>query len=257
MKVFGIIGNPLEHSFSPAYFNHKFKEEKIKAAYHSFCLQDISEFTNLVKHHDIQGLNVTIPYKTTVIPYLSELDELAKEIQSVNTIYIRRENKSVFCKGYSTDVLGFEKALNLFIGHQNISKALVLSTGGSSKAIAYVLRKKGISFRFVSRQENKVTKLTYPKLNKNIMEETQLIVNTTPLGMFPYESRFPDIPYQYLNSAHYLFDLVYHPKETIFLKKGKAQNAKTENGYRMLIFQAEAAWKIFSKHLNHNFSCFT
>ena len=216
MKKFGLIGFPLEHSFSRKFFSEKFEKENIDAVYNLYELENINLFSKLVKNENLYGLNVTIPYKEAIIPFLDKIDETAKKIGAVNVIKFDKNQNQLI--GYNSDCVGFEKSL-LPLLKSHHSKALILGTGGASKAINYVLQKLNIETKFVSRTANK-NQLTYQDLTKEIMEQFTIIVNTTPLGMFPKIETFPPIPYIFLTSNHLLFDLVYNPKETAFLKYG-------------------------------------
>lgn len=241
MKKFGLIGFPLSHSFSKKYFSEKFINENIQGVeYGSYPLEDISALAALLKSEPmLVGLNVTIPYKEKVIPFLDELSDEVMEIGACNCISIKDSK----LKGYNTDVIGFEKSLlkKLMPHHQ---QALVLGTGGAAKAVYFILRKHHIPFLKVSRT-NGENQIKYESLSKEIIESHQLIVNTTPLGMFPDMNTFPPIPYEYLGSQHYLFDLVYNPEKTIFLSRGEERGAAIENGADMLVDQAEASWDIW------------
>lgn len=243
MKKFGLIGFPLTHSFSKKYFTEKFIRENISAVeYDSYPLEDISEFLSLLNSQPLlAGLNVTIPYKEKVIPFLDELSAEVRQIGACNCISI----KGTKLIGYNTDVIGFEKSLKkkLKSHHQ---KALVLGTGGAAKAVYYVLEKNNIPFLKVSRSAGD-DQQSYESLTSEIIESHQLIVNTTPLGMYPDINSFPAIPYESLDSKHYLFDLVYNPTKTVFLSKGQERGADIENGADMLIDQAEASWDIWMR----------
>jgi shikimate dehydrogenase len=245
MKQFGLIGLPLKHSFSKKYFSEKFLLENIDAQYDLFELKDISDFKVLVKDKAIFGLNVTIPYKEKVMQYLDELDDTAAQIGAVNVIKFIRNNGTLTLKGYNSDAIGFENSLkpHLKSYHKN---ALILGTGGASKAIDYTLRKLGIRTTFVSRMP-KSGVLTYGQLTDEIMSDNLLIVNASPVGTFPHADECPDIPYQHVGSQHFLYDVVYNPAETLFLKKGKEQGAMGLNGEAMLIGQAQAAWEIWNE----------
>ena len=239
-KTFGLIGKNLSHSFSPTYFNQKFARENIpNAEYLPFPLKDIQEFTALLEL-DIIGLNVTIPYKEQIIPYLDELDPIAKEIGAVNTIKFV-SGKTI---GYNSDVIGFEKSLVSFLGADTAQDALVLGSGGASKAIRFVLDKWNLPFVLISRQSGD---MTYEDLSQETIENHPLIVNCTPLGMHPDINECPPIPYDFLTEKHYLFDLIYNPQKTLFLKKAEAKGARTVNGYDMLCYQAEESWNIWNK----------
>ncbi|MBB4119853.1 shikimate dehydrogenase [Mesonia hippocampi] len=237
---FGLIGKNIEYSFSRAYFKHKFETENINASYKNFDLKDLSEFPAVFKKNHLKGLNVTIPYKEEIIPYLDALSPEAKTIGAVNTITLKN-NKLI---GHNTDAFGFKNSLTPLL-EKHHEKALILGTGGASKAIAYVLKTLGIAYTFVSRK-NTSTNLSYTELSPLIIQAHNLIINCTPLGTFPNIETSPNIPYQHLNSQHLLYDLVYNPPLTTFLKQGKKQGCKTINGLKMLELQAEKAWKIWN-----------
>ncbi len=244
MRNFGLIGFPLVHSFSKRFFTDKFEREEIDAHYDLFELKNLNEFPALIQQFALNGLNVTIPYKEKVMAYLDELDETATQIGAVNVIQFIRNGNDLKLKGYNSDAIGFEKsivpALKDFHHH-----ALILGTGGASKAIDYVLQKLGLDTLLVSRHLNSVG-LTYGQLNQNILSKYTVVVNTTPVGTFPHTDECPDIPYEFLTSKHLLYDVVYNPSETLFLKKGKERGAQTLNGEGMLIGQAIAAWEIWN-----------
>ena len=243
MKQYGLIGKTLSHSFSKKYFEEKFKRENINAVYENFELNDISQVEGLFSiHSNLCGLNVTIPYKEQIIPYLDEVDEQARKIGAVNTIYIDKEIGKM--KGYNTDVYGFKQSLKPFLENQH-QRALILGTGGASKAVAYVLNELGITTAFVSRTPQLENQLSYDELNENILASFLLIVNTTPLGTFPNVDEKPTINYDAITPNHLLYDLVYNPAETAFLKEGKKRGALTINGEQMLQLQAEKAWEIW------------
>lgn len=239
MRKFGLIGYPLKHSFSPGYFADKFKREGIEdARYDLYELEEISAFKDLTKE-DLVGLNVTIPYKEKVIPFLHEMSEEAIEIGAVNTI--KFENERLI--GYNTDCFGFEASLLSFCGDQLPDRALVLGSGGASKAVGYTLQKMGVNFQFVSRRKGY---LNYSDLDKKYFSENLLIVNATPLGTWPDVESAPDLPYEEINEKHFLYDLVYNPEKTLFLSLGEKQGASIKNGYDMLKLQAEKAWEIWN-----------
>lgn len=244
-KNYGLIGYPLGHSFSKKYFTDKFRKEKINAKYFLFELEKLDNFTDLFKDKRLSGLNVTIPYKEKIIGLVDELDDTAKSIGAANVIKIDRKNKDIKLTAYNTDAIGFEQSIAPFIQSYH-KKALILGTGGASKAIDYVLRKMDIETQFVSRKKTDKT-ITYESLNKDLIKDNLIIINATPLGTFPDIESFPDIPYQYITDKHLLFDVVYNPAETIFLKKGKEQGATIINGEEMLVNQAEAAWNIWNQ----------
>ncbi len=248
IRTFGLIGFPLEHSFSARYFSEKFKRENITdAQYINFPLPTIEFFPEIFKKgYYILGLNVTIPYKQSIIPYLHSCSEAVKEIGAVNTIKIQWENtNSPFMKGYNTDEYGFRTSLLECIKPYH-KKALILGTGGASKAIEYVLKELGITFLNVSRSPVEENQIGYRALNEDILSEYTLIINTTPVGMYPHINDFPPIPYQYITSKHLLYDLIYNPEITEFMRKGQQQGATVVNGLKMLYLQAEKAWEIWN-----------
>ena len=241
MNKYGLIGRHIDYSFSKTFFNNKFDREQIKASYHNFDLQDIAEFPELIPNtKNLSGLNVTIPYKEQVIPYLDCLDDNAKAIGAVNTIKFTKHG----LKGFNTDYIGFQKALQPFLS-KNHNKALILGTGGASKAIAYTLDELDITYKFVSRNPKK-EELSYTDLNQDILKAYTLIINCTPLGTHPNIEAKPDIPYHLLTSHHLAYDLIYNPAETTFLELARKQGATTTNGLVMLQEQAKAAWQIWN-----------
>ncbi len=245
MKKFGLIGYPLSHSFSKKYFNSKFEKEKLTDhSYELFPLKKIENFNILIKNHpDLQGLNVTIPYKQKIISYLEECSPEAKAIGAVNTIKIK--NNKLY--GYNTDVYGFENSLKPLLQphHKN---ALILGSGGAAQAVIFVLKELNILYKIISRSKEKGD-FTYNETGSIDFENYNIIINTTPLGMSPEINACPNIPYERLNSNCLLYDLVYNPEETLFLKKGKQQGALTKNGLEMLYLQAEKAWEIWNDSL--------
>lgn len=237
MRHYGIIGYPLLHSFSAKYFNEKFESKKIDAEYSLYPLAE-HEFDKANEYLDsLDGLNITFPYKQAIIPYLNHLDETAAAIGAVNVVYNR--------VGYNTDCLGFMESIRPLLRSYD-KKALVLGTGGASKAICYGLKKLGIEPTLISRTPHGSI-LGYDSLDNNLMNSHSIIVNCTPLGMFPDVETYPVIPYELVTERHLLFDCVYNPSETLFLKKGKEQGATIQNGIEMLIGQAKAAWQIWNK----------
>ena len=237
MKKFGLIGKSLKHSFSKDFFNQKFKELNLdNYQYNNYEITHVNELVNLIKNTDIIGLNVTIPYKTKIIKILDKIDDKAKKIQAVNTIKIKN-NKII---GYNTDVIGFEKSISPLI--KGRKKALILGDGGASKTVQYVLNKKRIEYTVISRSGSK----NYHNINKEDILNHTIIINTTPLGMFPNLESYPDIPYQYINKKHLIFDLIYNPEETHFLKKAKSKGCEIKNGLEMLKIQANESWKIWT-----------
>ena len=245
MKQFGLIGLPLGHSFSKKFFSTKFETENIDAQYDLYELQNVLELLDLKEKPQLCGLNVTIPYKQQVIPLLDELDETAAEIGAVNVIKFIRKDGGLRLKGYNSDAIGFENSISPLLKGCH-KKALILGTGGASKAIDYTLRKLGITTTFVSRTA-KDGALTYGQLTKDVMAEYLVIVNASPVGTFPHVDECPDIPYQFLTTRHLLFDVVYNPAETLFMKKGRDAGATALNGEEMLIGQAIAAWEIWNR----------
>jgi shikimate dehydrogenase len=242
----GLIGNTLSHSFSKTYFEEKFKKLELPSrSYSLFELDDISDFTELLKKNpEIKGLNVTIPYKEAIIPFLDELDEEAKEIGAVNTIKISIKDGKQYLKGYNTDVFGFRNSIKPFLLNTH-ERALILGTGGASKAIDYVLKNLGIQTLFVSRNPIE-GQISYTDINEYVMKCHKLIVNCTPLGTAPNVAEKPNIPYKLINDSHTLMDLVYNPEKTEFMKLGKAEGAVVLNGLSMLQQQADRAWEIFN-----------
>ncbi|MCD6010271.1 MAG: shikimate dehydrogenase [Flavipsychrobacter sp.] len=239
--LFGIIGFPLAHSFSPAYFKKKFAEQNTDAVYEPFLLNSIEEFPALLQANPtIEGLNVTIPYKEAVLPYLDELDNVAAEIGAVNCIVFKNGKT----KGYNTDIIGFEQSLNPLLQPQH-THAMILGTGGSSKAVAYVLKQLGIAYQFVSRVKQN-NYLVYEELTPEIIDRHKLIINTTSLGMYPSMESAPALPYNAIGAQHLLYDLIYNPEETVFLTRGKDQGAAIKNGFEMLQLQADASWDIWA-----------
>lgn len=245
MRKFGLIGYPLSHSFSPAYFAQKFAKEGISGcSYDAFSIETIDKLPELLQNNrELEGLNVTIPYKKQVIPFLQESTDAVEKMGACNCIHIKDGRLT----GHNTDVVGFEESLKPKLGAEH-SKALILGTGGAAAAVEYVLEKMGISFLSVSRQrgENQ-NQITYADLTEELITDYKLIINTTPLGMYPAVDNCPDIPYHHLTPSHYLFDLIYNPQETLFLKKGAERGAVTKNGDDMLIIQAEESWKIWNQ----------
>lgn len=240
MDYYGLIGYPLSHSFSPGYFNQKFMDLGIHASYSAYPLEHIQQFCDLIQTQPFKGINVTIPYKESIIPLLDEIDPVAKEIGAVNTILF--ENGKT--KGYNTDSSGFEKSLTSWLPQGESIKALVLGNGGAAKAVFYVLRNLGIDYQIVSR--NKSNGLVYEEVNEKIFSDHRLIINTTPLGMYPHTDQSPKLPYEWLNEKYFLYDLIYNPEKTLFLTEGFNRNSKIKNGYEMLINQAEDAWTIWN-----------
>jgi shikimate dehydrogenase len=242
MRLFGLIGHPLSHSFSKKYFTEKFeKEGRADCRYELFPIESIKEIPALLKQYpDLLGLNVTIPYKEQIIPFLNEKNNIVEQINACNCIHISKGK----LKGYNTDVAGFELSLQPQLRSHH-KKALILGTGGASKAVEFVLRQKGIAIHYVSRKEQPGY-YTYEQLTPALMADHTLIINTTPVGMYPSVDESPPIPYGSLTASHYLFDLVYNPAKTLFLQKGLERGAAIKNGEEMLVIQAEESWKIWN-----------
>ncbi|WP_232735158.1 shikimate dehydrogenase family protein [Olleya sp. Bg11-27] len=247
MRKYGLLGKDISYSFSQNYFTLKFKDEAINdATYQNFDIQNIEEFkTSILKTEGLSGVNVTIPYKESIIPFLDRLDKKAEQIGAVNTI---KFTKKGHLKGYNTDIYGFKKTIKPHLKKHH-KKALILGTGGASKAIAFVLKALKIDFHFVSRQDSEKASYTYNTLTEDIINDHQIIINCSPVGTFPDVDDAPNIPYDGISSQHILFDLIYNPSQTVFLKEGKNRGATTINGYDMLVFQAEKSWKIWNKRL--------
>ena len=244
MKKFGLIGTPLTHSFSQGYFKNKFKEENIlNSEYKNYEIDKVSYIRNLIKKEkNICGLNVTIPYKEQVIPYLDNTESVAKEIGSVNVI--NKESKKLI--GYNTDYVAFMYSLKLWLPHLEFS-SIVLGTGGSSKAIKYALKELNIPSLFVSRKPTS-SEISYEELLKgDFIKNNKLIINTTPLGMFPNINIHPSFNFKLLSKNHYVYDLIYNPEITLFLKLSMDNGSKIKNGYEMLVKQAELSWEIWNK----------
>lgn len=241
MKLYGLIGYPLGHSFSKKYFTEKFQTDNLDCGFENFPIEHIGLLPEVLSNNpNLLGLCVTIPYKEKVIPYLHELSDEVKHIGACNSIQIKNGKLT----GYNTDTAGFEKSLQTKLQPHH-TRALILGTGGASKAVAYVLEKKNIAFRKVSRTGINGA-MTYDSLSAADITDHPLIINTSPVGTYPNEDTFPDIPYDALTPHHLLFDLVYNPPKTIFLQKGEEKGAAILNGYEMLVEQAEASWRIWN-----------
>lgn len=248
MDKYGLIGYPLGHSFSESYFNQKFAAENIDAEYVNFEISHVSKILDIIEDEpNLRGLNVTIPYKEKVIEYLDGLDlESAHKIGAVNVIKVIRQGKKVKLIGYNSDYIGFMQSIEAYLQPHH-KKALILGTGGASKAVFFGLKELGIEATFVSRTPKDPTYLTYEQLTPEIMAEHTVIINTTPLGMYPKINVCPNIPYECITPKHLLYDLLYNPDETLFMKKGKEQGAEVKNGLEMLLLQAFAAWDIWQR----------
>jgi shikimate dehydrogenase len=246
MEKYGLIGYQLKHSFSIGYFNEKFKSEKIDATYINFEIPTIKEFPKIIAENpDLRGLNVTIPYKEQVIPFLDELDPDTAKIGAVNVIKIIRQAKGkVRLVGYNSDIIGFTQSIQPMLQPWH-TKALILGTGGGAKAVYHGLANIGVQSRYVSRTQRDANCIGYDDLTPEVMSEYTVIVNCTPVGMYPKVDFCPEIPYQCITSRHILYDLLYNPNETLFLKRGSEQGAVTKNGLEMLLLQAFAGWEIW------------
>ena len=243
MRKFGLIGYPLSHSFSKNYFSEKFAKEQIEGCiYELYPLENIEGLPDLLVNlgPELVGLNVTIPHKQAVIPYLDYLDEAAAEIGAVNTIHF----STLGTKGYNTDALGFDASLEQQL-EEPVMRALVLGTGGASRAVQYVLKKRGIEYQLVSRQKGLNT-MSYEEINDELLQSSTLIINTTPVGMYPDLNVCPPLNYESLGPEHTLYDLIYNPAQTLFLARGEARACRTINGLDMLYRQAEASWTIWN-----------
>lgn len=242
MKLFGLLGFPLSHSFSPSYFSNKFLEEHTDAEYHLFEYDVIQEgISELRKLEQLQGFNITIPYKEKIIEYLDDISESAQKIGAVNTVLVT-ENKWI---GYNTDYIGFIETLRPLLKPDS-KRAIVLGTGGASKAVLYGLGELGIQHTSVSRDKKKGD-ISYEELTSEVISMNDIIINTTPLGVYPKVGLYPNIPYHSIRPNSIMIDLIYNPKQTIFLKKGLAQGANIENGLNMLYIQAEKSWNIWTQ----------
>ena len=259
IRLYGLIGYQLSHSFSQRYFTEKFAKEGLKGySYQLFPMDNIGEVRKLLEQqHDLHGFNVTIPYKEQIIAYIDEMDIVAEKTGAVNTVQVIRNGKDIYLKGYNTDVYGFSQSLQEWfkvLNEELPTQALVLGTGGASKAVVYALNCLNIVTNVVSRGTSPPTPLqrrgekSYNQLNDVDIVANRLIVNTTPLGMFPKVEECPAIPYQYLTEKHCLYDLVYNPEETLFMRKGREMGASVFNGERMLHLQADKAWEIWQNN---------
>jgi len=249
MKTFGLIGKNLSHSFSPEYFTEKFSKMNIDAEYKLFEIDNIEEFPNIIKNNpNLVGLNVTVPFKRSLGLYMNSCEHIVQITGSLNTIKVSRVGNNTNLAAYNTDCIGFEKTIKpLLKRKRRNTRAMILGTGGSANTVAYVLRKLGILFTFVSRKPSKMLHSKYNWVDEDEIRNNMVIINTTPVGMYPDSEEFPEIPYEYITKDHVLYDLVYNPEETIFLKKGREHGATCINGKRMLEIQAEASWKIWNK----------
>ena len=240
-RKFGLIGKNIDYSFSKKYFSEKFKKENLDCTYSNFDIENISQIESVLQKNGISGYNVTIPYKREIIKFLDEIDEVAKDIGAVNTIK-KIDNKNI---GFNTDSIGFEKSLIPLIKNKKPDCALILGTGGASKAVKYVLKKLKINYSTVSRKAGK-SEFIYENLNDVIINRFKMIINCSPVGTFPNTNKCPNIPYKNLTKEHILYDLVYNPIESLFLRRGKELGCKTKNGLEMLEIQANESWRIWN-----------
>ncbi|MCR4918397.1 MAG: shikimate dehydrogenase [Prevotella sp.] len=246
MDKYGLIGYPLRHSFSISYFNQKFSDEKIMAKYENYEISEIDQLTEvLASNPELRGLNVTIPYKEKVIPYLDDLSPEARAIGAVNVIKVVHQGKKTLLKGYNSDVIGFTRSIEPMLQPRWHKKALILGTGGAAKAVKYGLKSLGLEAVYVSRYE-KDGGICYSSITPDIVEEYNVIVNCTPLGMYPNTETCPPLPYEALDHRNILYDLIYNPDETLFMRKGARQGAATKNGLEMLLLQAFASWEYWN-----------
>lgn len=245
MDLYGLLGHPLGHSFSASYFAEKFAKEGIEAEYRNFDLADAAEgLEEILKETRLRGFNVTIPHKRNVMPFLNEISAAAREIGAVNVVKVKRDTTGkVLLKGFNSDFIGFRDSLRPLLKKEH-KCALILGTGGASRAVDYALNKEGLKTLHVSRTSGE-RHITYADLTSEVIETFKIIVNCSPVGMFPKVDLCPDIPYEFLTKDHLLYDLVYNPTETLFMKRGKEKGAEVKNGLEMLHLQAQAAWSIW------------
>ena len=247
MRLYGLIGEPLTHSFSEKYFSEKFEKESIEdCEYRLFPISSIHELPELINNNpNLVGLNITTPYKTQILDYVDSRDEITKSVGASNTVSIIRSSNKISLKAFNTDIFGFRNSIKPLL-EKNQKKALILGSGGASKAVEFVLKSFKIEYLVVSRKPSK-NQISFQNLKKDIIEDYKVIINATPLGVFPNIKTKPEIPYNIISKNHLLFDLTYNPIESEFLKIGKKQGAKTKNGLEMLHLQAEQSWKIWNE----------
>lgn len=248
-EEYGLIGYPLTHSFSQRFFNEKFNSEKIDATYINFQLSDIGELMEMLAEHPrLQGFNVTLPYKEQIIPYLDAIDAKAKEIGAVNVVKVKHlPDGDIKLKGFNSDYIGFRDSLVPLL-KDGPHSALVLGTGGASKAVKVALQSIGVGVSMVSRTMKPGISYTYDMLTEEVMKSHDIIVNTTPVGMYPHSEECPPIPYEHITPGHILYDLIYNPDITTFMKRGAQQGATTKNGLEMLLLQAFESWNIWKSN---------
>lgn len=244
MKSFGLIGHTLGHSFSKKYFENKFENEHLDCSFSNFDLESLDNLDKMISENNLQGFTITYPYKNEIIEHLDFIDENAKEIGAVNVVKIDSDRK---LHGFNSDYIGFQGLLEDAIQDREIGRALILGTGGASKAVSFVLKNKNIDFQFITRNVRYENQKSYNELKKEGFHDNELIINATPIGMHPNANNCLDLPFETLNPSNILIDLIYNPEETIFLKRGKSQGTKTFNGLKMLYLQADAAWEIWVK----------
>ena len=246
MDIYGLIGHPLGHSFSRQFFADKFESEQIDADYRNFDISSIEEVIDVIASNpDLRGFNVTIPYKQKIIPYLDDITQEAREIGAVNVVKLIRSGSNIRLKGYNSDIIGFRESITPLLYPQH-KKALILGTGGASKAVNHVLRELGLETVFVSRYSRPDT-ATYKDIDADAVKEYQVIVNCTPCGMHPNSDECPMLPYEAMDSNNLLYDLVYNPENTLFMKNGRKHGAVVKNGLEMLVLQAIASWEIWNE----------
>ena len=246
MDKYGLIGYPLGHSFSISYFNQKFADEGINAKYENFEIPSIDILPEVLdKNPELKGLNVTIPYKEKVIPFLDSVAPEARAIGAVNVIRVTHEKNNIILKGYNSDVIGFTQSIEPMIDKKLHKKALILGTGGASKAINFGLKSLGIEPIFVSRFERENT-ITYQQVTPEVVKEYKVIVNCTPVGMYPHTEECPQLPYEAMDNHTILYDLIYNPDQTLFMRKGAQYGADVKNGLEMLLLQAFASWEFWN-----------
>lgn len=241
MRYYGLIGHPLSHSFSMAYFNNKFKKEDLDCFFVNFDIEKLESIKDiLIQYPDLQGFTTTHPYKKAIFQYLDSIDENAMQIGAVNVVKIDSDRRLT---GYNTDYIGFQGLMEEAIHNMHIKSAYVCGTGGASEAVKFVLNKKGIRFEILSRKND-----SYQRLKSEGFHDNELIINATPVGMYPNSDGLLDLPYETANDTNVFIDLIYNPEETRFMSEAKKHGAKTFNGLKMLQLQAEAAWKIWDTH---------
>ncbi len=247
-KIYGLLGYPLIHSFSKDFFNHKFELEDINAEYLNFELEDIGDLMEVIAQYPhLMGLNVTSPYKEQVLPYLNEVDAHARAIGAVNVIKIVRDSRNgdIFLKGFNSDTIGFRKSIEPLLAEIKHPQAMILGTGGASKAVSHAFEQLGVEVMIVSRKKTAAT-FTYEELTKAMVHAHPIVVNATPLGTYPNTESCPNFPYRFLSKEHLAYDLVYNPEETLFMKNAKAHGATIKNGLEMLLLQGFAAYDIWT-----------